>query len=82
MSRALKSLLSRKLVDRKVEVQDRRRHNLSLSSTGMDIYSQIVPVSYNYEQQLLNCLTEQEQTMFDELSDKLYRHAEHLDASN
>ncbi|MDC9719931.1 MAG: MarR family winged helix-turn-helix transcriptional regulator [Gammaproteobacteria bacterium] len=79
VSRALKNLLLRRLVNRVVETQDRRRHNLSLSSTGLDIYNQMVPVSYQYEEKLLTCFTQQEQMMFDTLSDKLYRHAEKLD---
>ena len=79
VSRALKNLLSRRLVDRVVEPQDRRRHNLTLSVTGIDIYNQIVPVSYDYEQKLLTCFTQEEQRMFDTLHDKLYRHAEKFD---
>jgi DNA-binding MarR family transcriptional regulator len=79
VSRALKNLLLRSLVERVVDTQDRRRQNLSLSKTGLDIYNQIVPVSYDYEQQLLTCFTKEEQALFDTLSDKLYRHAEKMD---
>ena len=47
ISRALKKLLSRHLVHREVDEQDRRRQNLSLTETGADVYRQIVPVSYD-----------------------------------
>ena len=82
VSRALKNLLLRTLVERVVDSEDRRRHNLSLSVTGLDIYNQIVPVSYNYEQQLLTCFTEKEKALFDTLREKLYRHAEKIDVKS
>jgi len=79
VSRSLSKLLKRHLVNRQVDAHDRRRQNLKLSATGVDIYQQIVPVSYDYEQKLLECFNRTEQQMFDQLIDRLYQHAENID---
>lgn len=76
ISRALQKLLKRHLVLREVDEADRRRQNLRLTNTGQDVYTQIVPVSYDYEQTLLECFSLKEQQQFDALVDRLYQHAE------
>jgi len=78
VSRALQRLLKRHLVLREVDDEDRRRQNLSLTKTGVDIYRQVVPVSYDYEEQLLQCFSTSERKSFDKLIDKLYKHAERI----
>lgn len=75
ISRALQKLLTRHLVSREVDANDRRRQNLTLTETGIDVYREIVPVSYDYEQLLLKCFNKKEQAMFDSLVDRLYEHA-------
>ena len=42
------------------------------------MYSQIVPLSLKYEQQLLSCLSLQEQEDLSNLIDRLYAHADKL----
>lgn len=76
VSRALQKLLKRHLVVREVDQNDRRRQNLSLTKTGADVYRQIVPVAYDYEEGLLACFNEKERATFDGLIDRLYEHAE------
>lgn len=76
VSRALQKLLKRHLVVREVDQGDRRRQNLTLTKTGSDVYKQIVPVSYDYEERLLDCFSEDERATFDGLIDRLYEHAE------
>lgn len=75
VSRSLQKLLKRHLVKREVDRADRRRQNLTLTKTGKDVYRQIIPVSYDYEDQLLKCFDKQERELFDELIDRLYAHA-------
>jgi len=82
ISRSLKKLLSRRLVVREVDQADRRRQNLSLTKTGQDVYNQIVPVSYDYEDALLTCFDAKEQKLFDHLIDRLYAHADTIDLNN
>ena len=75
VSRSLQKLLKRHLVVREVDESDRRRQNLTLTKTGKDVYRQIVPVSYDYEDRLLKCFNERERQQFDKLMDRLYEHA-------
>jgi len=79
ISRALQKLLKRQLVDREVDQTDRRRQNLKLTKTGYEVYQQIVPLSYDYENKLLECLSSEEQQQLDALIDKLYEHAGKID---
>ena len=76
LSRAVQKLLKRHLVERTVDDEDRRRQILKLSTLGMDIYHQIVPISLAYEQQLLACFSKQERKQFSGYIDRLYEHAE------
>ena len=76
VSRSLQKLLARHLVVREVDSADRRRQNLTLTKTGTDVYRQIVPVSYDYEDQLLTCFNAEERALFDALLDRLYAQAD------
>ena len=76
ISRAVQKLLGRNLVVRHVDVQDRRRQNLELTSTGMEVYQQIVPISYDYEDRLLECLSENEIKQLNTIINKLNAHAD------
>ncbi|MDT0596065.1 MarR family winged helix-turn-helix transcriptional regulator [Glaciecola petra] len=78
ISRAIGQLLKRNLIDRQTSKEDKRRSEISLSETGYLVYSEIVPLSYEYEKQLLACLNEEEQNQLSDLIDRLYAHADHL----
>ena len=79
ISRALQKLLKRELVSRQVDEKDRRRHNLALTEAGKDIYNEIVPVSYEYESLLLECLSDDERDQLDRLLNKLNVHASEVE---
>jgi DNA-binding MarR family transcriptional regulator len=79
ISRALQKLLVRRLVSRELDESDRRRQNLSLTITGLEIYQQIVPVSYDYENLLQECFSKEERDIFDSLIDRLYEHAQSIE---
>lgn len=79
ISRALQKLLARHLVSRELDESDRRRQNLSLTKTGLEIYQQIVPVSYDYENLLQECFSKEERDVFDSLIDRLYEHAQSIE---
>ena len=78
ISRAISKLLKRKLIERSLSVEDKRRSEISLSETGYAVYSEIVPVSLDYEQSLLAALSEHEQVLLSDLIDRLYAHAEDM----
>jgi len=76
LSRAIKKLLNRQIVERSFDSNDRRRQALKLSTLGKDIYSQVVPLSLDYEKKLLTCFSEQERQQFSAYIDRLYAHTE------
>lgn len=78
ISRAISKLLKRSLIQRQISKEDKRRSQIELSTMGFDVYRQIVPLSLKYEQQLLSCLSLQEQDDLSNLIDRLYAHAEQL----
>lgn len=78
ISRAISKLLKRNLIQRQISKEDKRRSQIELSTMGFDVYSQIVPLSLKYEQQLLSCLSLQEQEDLSKLIDRLYAHADKL----
>jgi DNA-binding MarR family transcriptional regulator len=75
LSRAISKLLQRKLIEREFDEEDRRRSILTLSSTGVSVYNEVVPISYDYEQRFLACFSDEEQQQFRHLLDRLYQHA-------
>ena len=80
LSRALNKLLQRKLIKRKFDQDDKRRSMLELTKTGLSVYDELVPLSYEYEKRLLNCFNKAEQQQFSELIDRLYLHAESFES--
>ncbi|MCJ8300044.1 MAG: MarR family transcriptional regulator [Pseudomonadales bacterium] len=78
LSRAINKLLQRHLIKRVFSESDKRRSMLSLTDTGMAVYNEVVPLSYQYEQQLLDCFNPEERQQFNLLLEKLYQHTENL----
>ena len=60
VSRAVKKLLTAKMISRTFAEDDKRRSILALTSTGNAIYQQVVPLAKSYEMELLNQLSESE----------------------
>ena len=71
VSRAVGKLLDADRIVRYFSEKDRRRSILSLSDSGKEIYGKIVPIALNYETQLLEQLTGEEQELLDSLLNKL-----------
>lgn len=78
ISRAISQLLKRSLIERQTSKEDKRRSEIRLSETGYPVYFEIVPLSYEYEKQLLACLNDEEQGQLSDLIDRLYAHADRL----
>ena len=76
LSRAISKLLQRKLLERSFDPADKRRSMLRLTDTGVAVYDELVPMSYDYEQALLTCFSDTERDQFSEFIDRLYQHAE------
>lgn len=76
LSRAINKLVQRKLLQREFDPLDRRRSMLRLTATGLSVYDEVVPVSYDYEKAMVSCFTDAEREQFSEFIDRLYQHAE------
>lgn len=79
ISRAISKLLKRSLIERQIAKEDKRRSQIQLSSTGYEVYKEVVPFSYQYEEKLLACLEKEEQAQLSDIIDRLYKHAEGLE---
>jgi len=78
ISRAINKLVSRKLIERTISKEDKRRSQIALSETGYEVYAEIVPLSLDYEATLLGALDKHEQAELSQLIDRLYAHADRL----
>lgn len=78
LSRAIARLLKRKFIVRETSEEDKRRSVITLSESGLSVYKEVVPLSYQHETELLQCFSKEEQQQFSELIDRLYQHAETL----
>ena len=81
LSRAINKLLNRHFLARQFDPADRRRSMLSLTKTGQSVYDEIVPVAYQFEQELLECFSDSEREQFSTLVDSLFKHADDLHGS-
>lgn len=79
ISRSISQLLKRQLIQRSISNEDKRRSQLQLSTTGYEVYSEIVPLSLEYERRLLECLTTEQERYLSDVIDILYQHASRLD---
>lgn len=60
VTRALTSLVDKKLVSRKVDAKDRRKVVLRLTKAGTDAYERVMPLAKAIEQELTSALTPQD----------------------
>jgi DNA-binding MarR family transcriptional regulator len=78
VSRAVNSLMDKKLVERTFSNEDKRRSELSLSPKGQDIYREIVPRALAYEKAILDKLNADEVKALDSMIKKLMDIQEHV----
>lgn len=71
VSRAVARLLRTGLIEREVHGSDRRRSVLRLSESGYGVYDQVVPMTLEYERQLLSGFSEAERATLDHLLTRL-----------
>jgi DNA-binding MarR family transcriptional regulator len=80
VSRAVAGLIADGRVVRRVDIADRRRATLRLTSPGTAIYRQIVPVARDYERRLLAALDPADRQALQRLTDQLTGRARDLAA--
>jgi DNA-binding MarR family transcriptional regulator len=71
VSRAIQGLLSRKLLRRAFDSEDKRRRPLYLTSEGAEMYGKIWPGAERHYSDLMNALTPAEYEIFTVAADKL-----------
>ncbi|WP_163935076.1 MarR family winged helix-turn-helix transcriptional regulator [Paraferrimonas sp. SM1919] len=76
ISRSVAKLLQRHFIAREFAQQDKRRSILHLTELGRSVYEDVVPTSYELEEQLKACFSEEECHTFNQLIDKLYQHSQ------
>jgi DNA-binding MarR family transcriptional regulator len=71
ISRAVTTLLTRQLVERVENSDDRREFNLRLTYRGRALYQELIPRLLRKEQEIMDCLTRQEQKDFARMLGKI-----------
>jgi DNA-binding MarR family transcriptional regulator len=64
ISRAVTALMARQLVERVENADDRREYRLRMTRKGKALYQQLIPRLLRKEQEILSCLSAQEQKHF------------------
>ena len=71
ISRAVTSLMQRKLVERVENADDRREFRLQMTAKGKTLYEELIPQLLRREQEILACLSAQERKDFATLLGKI-----------
>lgn len=67
ISRAVTTLLERRLIERVENAEDRREFRLRLSRKGKTLYEELIPRLQRKEREIMSCLSDQERRTFDSL---------------
>jgi len=71
ISRAVTSLLERRLIERVENAADRREFRLRLTRKGKTLYEELIPRLQQRERDIMACLSTEERKMFDRLIGKI-----------
>lgn len=71
VSRAVASLETRKLIERRANPDDRREAFIVLSDTGKRMYAEIVPIAHDYVSRITRKISDAELNELNRLMDKL-----------
>ncbi|WP_417591770.1 MarR family winged helix-turn-helix transcriptional regulator [Parasphingorhabdus sp.] len=80
VNRAVKNLVDRALLDRSPNTADGRSHHLLLSSTGRDLYEEIMPAAQAMEKKVMAVLSASEQAELSAMLVKVKKSADDLAA--
>jgi len=82
ISRTVRVLKTRQLVQTETSEKDARHRLLSLTKSGKQIYDEVIPIAKNYESRLLASLTPNEQHTLEVVMTKLLHGTRELSAYN
>ena len=71
ISRAVNGLVTRKMIKRKTNTNDRRESLLILNDNGRRLYERVLPVAVDRQTLMLKVLSDEERGVLDRILDKL-----------
>ena len=74
VSRAVTSLAQKKYIERKTDTKDARRSLLYITKLGKAFYADVMGLFVEGENNLIDCLSDEERTQLDLILDKMCRH--------
>jgi DNA-binding MarR family transcriptional regulator len=81
ISRAVTTLMERRLIERVENAEDRREFNLRLTRKGQALYEELIPRLKRKEQEILSCLTAEERKEFSLALSKIEKHLDLVQTS-
>jgi len=81
ISRAVKRMLEKSLIQRRTDPQDRRRMQLFVTAKrGREVLGDVIPMAQRFERQLLAGLTQEESARFFHILEKLQQQVEAIES--
>jgi DNA-binding MarR family transcriptional regulator len=81
ISRAVTTLMERRLIERVENADDRREFDLRLTRKGQALYEELIPRLKRKEQEILSCLTAEERKEFSLALGKIEKHLDLVQTS-
>ena len=78
-SKAVSSLLTKGLLERNVDPQNRRVARINISTSGKDVYKQILPIVISINKYILESISKDEIELLDSMLERMQKQANKLD---
>ena len=78
-SKAVSSLLTKGLLERNVDPQNRRVARIKISTSGKDVYEQILPIVISINKYILESISKDEIELLDSMLERMQKQANKLD---
>lgn len=78
-SKAVSSLLTKGLLERNVDPQNRRVARINISKSGKDVYEQILPIVISINKYILETISKDEIKLLDSMLERMQKQANKLD---
>jgi len=72
ISRGVKKLLERGIIERKADPSDRRKQTLRLTEIGHEVYNEVIPKAIQYEEKIIEKLSPKDLADIDRIVTKLF----------
>lgn len=72
ISRGVKKLLERGIIERKADPNDRRKQSLRLTEMGYEVYNEVIPKAIKYEEKIIEQLNAKDLADIERIVTKLF----------